>query len=128
MGPIQKSKDKTKGAHRLKSNDRLISWQAVDGGPGLNPTGLAATGLLDHLSYDFDRDEESYDHGHDASGDNAPEMENDGVDVNGVGVGFRIVGDDHDNHMSLYEEELVLNQVEGDGGWCLVGGNISLIE
>ncbi|XP_031406237.1 uncharacterized protein LOC116214889 [Punica granatum] len=131
MGPIQKSKDKTKGAQKLKSNDvvsshRLITWRVVDGRHGSNFAGLSATGLLDHLAYESTDNDQSYDHEYDASDDDddVPETSTSKLD-GGEDRGFRIDGDDYDENLSFFDVGLVLNQVEEDEeGWCLVGENI----
>ncbi|XP_031404615.1 uncharacterized protein LOC116213717 [Punica granatum] len=66
MGPVQKSKDKTKGSRKLELNNavsshRLITWQVVHGRTGSNFVGLSASGLLDHLAHESDDSDESYD-------------------------------------------------------------------
>ncbi|KAL0377354.1 UNVERIFIED_CONTAM: hypothetical protein Sradi_3040900 [Sesamum radiatum] len=59
--PVSKSRDKAKGAQKIKSasdvvsNYRLITWRVVDARPGLKLTGFSATGVLDYIDY-MDRD------------------------------------------------------------------------
>ncbi|XP_031404612.1 uncharacterized protein LOC116213716 [Punica granatum] len=74
MGPVQKSKDKTKGSRKLEPNNavsshRLITWQVVHGRTGSNFVALSASGLLDHLAHESNDSDESYDHEYDASDD-----------------------------------------------------------
>lgn len=133
MGPVQKSKDKTKGAHKLKSNDvvsshRLITWRVVDGRPGLNFSGLSATGMLVHLGYDSNDIEESHGNEYDTYYDDVPQV---GADIDKADVGcddqaFRISGNDNDDdNMSFLDVGMVLNQVEEDEGWYLVGEHVT---
>ncbi|KAG8384912.1 hypothetical protein BUALT_Bualt04G0167500 [Buddleja alternifolia] len=68
--PACKSKDKVKGAHKIKSSSHvgpdynLVTWRVVNARPGLKFSGLSATGALDYLAGDdyVDRDyEDDYD-------------------------------------------------------------------
>ncbi|KAA8540722.1 hypothetical protein F0562_024359 [Nyssa sinensis] len=52
---VCRSKDKTKGTHKLNSRDvvlshQLVSWRAGDKGGRLNFAGISASWVLDHLS------------------------------------------------------------------------------
>uniref|UniRef100_A0A2N9F7S7 Uncharacterized protein n=1 Tax=Fagus sylvatica TaxID=28930 RepID=A0A2N9F7S7_FAGSY len=133
--PACKSKNKTKGTHKLKSHDvvsnsRLISWRVMDRQPGLNLSGSSATDILaqlysDHINNDDDEEEEEevysaineYDHvycgyGSPNKGDNETGIEIKEDDDE------KIDGDD--DKMSFCDVGFVLDQVEGDEGWCLV--------
>ncbi|CAG7906604.1 unnamed protein product [Brassica rapa] len=62
MHPITKSKVKSKGSSKVRSNDvtyKMLTWQVASGGhrPGLKLSGFSATGLLDLMSDDY-----GYDH------------------------------------------------------------------
>ncbi|KAL2240595.1 UNVERIFIED_CONTAM: Cystinosin [Sesamum indicum] len=69
--PVSKSRDKAKGAQKIKSasdvvsNYRLITWRVVDARPGLKLTGFSATSVLDYIDY-MERDYEAEDHYDDA--------------------------------------------------------------
>ncbi|KAL4653239.1 hypothetical protein ACB092_01G288000 [Castanea dentata] len=132
--PARKSKNKIKGTHKLKSHDvvsnsRLISWRVMDRKPGLNFSGFSATGILDHLYNDHindndDDDEEVYSdsnendrvyygYGSSNNGDNKAEIEiKEDDDEKGDG--------NDDDKMSFCDVGFVLDQAEGDEGWCLV--------
>ncbi|KAL0351082.1 UNVERIFIED_CONTAM: hypothetical protein Sradi_4257400 [Sesamum radiatum] len=64
--PVSKSREKAKGAQKIKSasdvvsNYRLITWRVVDARPGLKLTGFSATSVLDYIDY-MDRDYEADD-------------------------------------------------------------------
>jgi hypothetical protein len=47
MHPSSKSKDKTKGSHKVKSHDRVMTW-----GAAFEFSGFSATAMLDHLATD----------------------------------------------------------------------------
>jgi hypothetical protein len=47
MHPSCKSKDKTKGSHKVKSHDRVMTW-----GAAFEFSGFSATAMLDHLATD----------------------------------------------------------------------------
>ncbi|KAK7844800.1 hypothetical protein CFP56_010305 [Quercus suber] len=120
--PACKSKNKTKGTHKLKSHDvvsnsRLISWRVMDRKPGLNFSGFSATGILDLLYNDHTNDDDDevyndvneYDH---VYYDNKAEIEiKEDDDEN---------SDGNNDKMSFCDVGFVLDQVEGDEGWCLV--------
>lgn len=147
MHPCCKSKDKTKGSQKLKSHDvvsnyRLMTWRLVDGRPGLNFNGFSATGILDHLANDYVGDE--VDEVYDGEDDHVDEVYHGEDDHEGYGDSGAVHGgeidaiheiqeisDAHDNDddengdgddgMSFCDVGFVLDQVEGDEGWCLVG-------
>ncbi|KAI3452514.1 hypothetical protein Pfo_009178 [Paulownia fortunei] len=58
ISPACKSKDKVKGAQRLRSSSDvvsdyiLISWRVVDARPGLKFSGFSATNVLEYLASD----------------------------------------------------------------------------
>ncbi|XVF60129.1 hypothetical protein PTKIN_Ptkin08bG0019000 [Pterospermum kingtungense] len=104
MPPACKSKDKTKGTHKLRSSDRiinyrLITWRVVDGRPGSNFSGFSATRILDNLSNDYEEHEYNHDHDYDDDHDQCGLDDDDDVD------GVKVVLDEE------LEEE----------GWHLVG-------
>lgn len=133
MHPAFKSKDKTKGNHKLinsrglVSNYKMITWRVVDGRPGLNFSGLSATEMLDHLASDYvddnvdDDDDEAndvYDHnGRYDQRDHEHEIKeavrrNDDDDDN--------ANDEDQDVMGYYD--VAFDQVnEEDEGWCLLG-------
>ncbi|KAL8528161.1 hypothetical protein ACS0TY_005825 [Phlomoides rotata] len=108
--PASKSKDKVKGAQKMRSSPQvLITWRVVDDArPGFNASGFkSATAVLDYLDdhhdhdYGDDHDDESYDH----------EIEEiDGVD--------HVVVDD--DAMSFCEVGFVCQEIDGDESWCFV--------
>ncbi|KAL4368351.1 hypothetical protein GQ457_05G019130 [Hibiscus cannabinus] len=115
MHPACKSKDKTKGSHKFRSNDmgtnyRMVTWRVVDGRPGLNFPGFSAARMLDHLSSDYG---DCY--------DDQCEVVSDGFKVNSESqeeVGndqSKLEGEDDDMKYVL-DEEL------GEEGWCLIRG------
>ncbi|XVF16278.1 hypothetical protein REPUB_Repub10bG0017400 [Reevesia pubescens] len=146
MHPACKSKDKTKGTHKLRSNDigtnyRLITWRVVDGRPGLKFSGFSATRILDHLSNDY---EDSYyegnddyinhdDHDYDYNDDDNNDVVNDGFKMNSQSlegeIEEKIIDDDKNEGVYVdYDDddddiEFVLDQEleEEEEGWCLVG-------
>ncbi|CAN6575062.1 unnamed protein product [Malus baccata var. baccata] len=124
--PASKAKDKTKGNRKLKSSDvvsnhRLVTWRVVDGQPGLNSQlGLSATGLLDRLSRDYEKDYDDGDDDHEINGyavgyydrDDDRTVENNVDDVEHRGDG---------EEMGLFNVDCVIDhQIEEDDGWCLV--------
>ncbi|KAI3463072.1 hypothetical protein Pfo_019735 [Paulownia fortunei] len=130
--PACKSKDKVKGAQKIRSssdvvsNYRLITWRVVDAAPGLKFSGFSATGMLDYLASDDYMDDcdyeaedndvdEFYDH---KISSHAVEIEEvDGYDVGNNGVDE---DDDNDDQMSFCEVGFVWQPVDGDESWCLV--------
>ncbi|CAI9106366.1 OLC1v1005504C1 [Oldenlandia corymbosa var. corymbosa] len=133
--PVEKSRYKAKGTHKLKCSDvltnhRLVKWRVVDlrlalapGSAGLKLTGSSAREILDHLAtddyyeevdgdfsdhlgYGYDH-EPDYDYGYEYGPD-----EFDGeTDVD-------------DDRMSFCDVGFIWEDVEGHGGrgggWCLV--------
>ncbi|KDP46355.1 hypothetical protein JCGZ_10195 [Jatropha curcas] len=133
MNPCCKSKDKTKGNHKLKSHDfasncRLMTWRVVDGRPGLNFSGFSASEILNRLAID-DNDDYADDGDDEIDGyygnyleDSNEIQENACVDNNNKDDDNGLVGEgDYDDNMSFCDVGFVLDQVEGeDEGWCLV--------
>ncbi|XP_010248805.1 PREDICTED: uncharacterized protein LOC104591601 [Nelumbo nucifera] len=125
--PAGKSKDKAKGTQKLRSSDvvtnhRLVAWRVVDKGQGLNYAGLSATAILSHLSscndlWD-DEDEEYY--ADDAYNDSHGLGDSDPVEAVESGETDEVVDDDDDDCMSFCDVGFVLEQIDGDEGWCLV--------
>ncbi|KAK8644168.1 hypothetical protein V6N13_123483 [Hibiscus sabdariffa] len=121
MHPACKSKDKTKGSHKLRSSEmvsssRLISWRVVDGRPGFNDSGFSASRILDHLSNDDDDDD---DDGFKMNSQPLGEVEyyeddnNKDDDVKNDGAYVDVNDDD---------VKFVLDKDLEEEGWCLVGG------
>ncbi|GAV88263.1 hypothetical protein CFOL_v3_31686 [Cephalotus follicularis] len=121
--PACKSRDKAKGTQKLKSRDmitnhKLINWRVVDWQPGLNSSGLSVTETLNHLSSDYIDNDASYDV--QARDDlnfrclDLEELER-GVDNDKNEYDCN----DFDN-MGFCDVGFILDQVEGDQGWCLV--------
>ncbi|KAF8028932.1 hypothetical protein BT93_E1567 [Corymbia citriodora subsp. variegata] len=134
LHPACKSKDKTKGNNKNKSfnvvsSHRLISWRVMDGRPGLNYSGLSATGLADHLAdahedydddecetgsdHELEREHEVYDDGDQfisPAADGSKDENHEGINNDGEG--------DDDDKISFCEVGFELNQVED--GWCMV--------
>lgn len=142
MHPACKSKDKTKGSHKLRSSDdmvtnyRLITWRVVDGRPGLNLSGFSATRILDHLANDYedyegnddyiDGSDHDYDYDNDNDDDvnNRCDLANDGfeeIEKEGE-IEENIVDDDEKNEGVYVDDEVkfVLDQDLEEEGWCLV--------
>ncbi|EFH46944.1 hypothetical protein ARALYDRAFT_493913, partial [Arabidopsis lyrata subsp. lyrata] len=76
MHPITKSKAKTKGSSKVRSNDvtyKMLTWQVAAGGPrpGLKLSGFSATGILDLMSDDY-----GYDHDYEDDEEDEEEEEN----------------------------------------------------
>ncbi|KAL0741710.1 hypothetical protein Bca4012_083223 [Brassica carinata] len=136
MHPITKSKVKSKGSSKVRSNDvtyKMLTWQVASGGyrPGLKLSGFSATGLLDLMSDDY-----GYDHDYESdeeeeytgsviqeivdiqSDDDEGEKEEDGSrddDDN----------DDDDGRMSFCDVGVMMMMMDhveefDEEGWCLV--------
>ncbi|XVF13973.1 hypothetical protein REPUB_Repub09cG0016200 [Reevesia pubescens] len=124
MHPACKSKDKTKGTHKLRSSDigsnyRAVTWRVVNGRSGLKFSGYSATRILDHLSSQYEDDYEDNDDdfqggvindGFKVNSQSLEERENYEGEIENEGV---YVGDDDVN--------FVLDQELEEDGWCLVG-------
>ncbi|GKV07864.1 hypothetical protein SLEP1_g19574 [Rubroshorea leprosula] len=136
MHPVCKSKDKTKGSHKLRSIDmlanyRMITWRIVDGRPGLNYSGFSATGILDylannHLDDDDDNDNDEMDDDDesnhvpqsDSSPENLPMIEEHVKEDEKRGNDGCVIDDDNMGFVDLGFE---LDQNEVEEGWYLVG-------
>ncbi|CAL9122422.1 unnamed protein product [Musa textilis] len=62
FSPVSKSRDKAKGAHKLRScdvvlNHRLVLWRVVDGGRSWSSKKVSASEIVDHLYDDASRHE-----------------------------------------------------------------------
>ncbi|KAL0344075.1 UNVERIFIED_CONTAM: hypothetical protein Sangu_1294900 [Sesamum angustifolium] len=124
--PVSKSRDKAKGAQKIKaasdvvSNYRLITWRVVDARPGLKLTGFSATSVLDYIDYmdrDYEADdnydadinvEDSY-HDHQVSYPSIEIIEEDDDDNINDGI--------NEDAMSFCE---VVEDEDEDEDWCLV--------
>ncbi|XP_057791755.1 uncharacterized protein LOC131008740 [Salvia miltiorrhiza] len=141
--PASKSKDKAKGALKMRSSSdvvssyRLITWRVVDSASGFKVSGFSATGVLDYLDrvddYDYDYEGQDsdhdhvgfdgcYDHDHDLRSYD-DEMKSHGVEIeeiDGCDDSNDGADDDDDDRMSFCEVGFVWEAVEGDESWCLV--------
>lgn len=142
MHPITKSKVKTKGYSKVRSNDvnyEMLTWQVPSGGgprPGLKLSGFSATGILDLLSddYGYDNDYES-DEGEEEEEDDeyrvsvVEEIVNlysvyDEVDIGGE-KGEDGSHDDDDDRMGFCDVGMMMMMMDhveeyDEEGWCLV--------
>ncbi|CAF1859236.1 unnamed protein product [Brassica napus] len=94
MHPITKSKVKSKGSSKVRSNDvtyKMLTWQVASGGhrPGLKLSGFSATGLLDLMSDDY-----GYDHDYESDEEEEEEEEYKGYVVEEI---VNIQSDDDDD-------------------------------
>ncbi|XP_057984205.1 uncharacterized protein LOC131168632 [Malania oleifera] len=136
LHPACKSRDKSKGTHKLRSSDvvsnsRLVSWRVVDCRPGSNFAGVSATGMLNLLGTDYlddyDYDDDDADCVEDPAVGVCEGLEEERENESGAGADGGIIDDekDHGDHdeddgMSFCEVGLVWEQVEGDEDWCVV--------
>jgi len=140
MHPITKSKVKTKGSSKVRSNDvtyEMLTWQIPSGGgagPGLKLSGFSATGILDLMTddygydHDYESDEEE-EEGEEYRGSVVEEIVNlqsvyDDVDIGGE-KGEDGSHEDDDERMSFCDVGMMMmmmDQVEeyDEEGWCLV--------
>ncbi|MBA0739449.1 hypothetical protein Gogos_012720 [Gossypium gossypioides] len=136
MHPTCKSKDKSKGSHKLRSREmvtsyRLITWRVVDGRHGLKDSEFSASRILDHLSdhYDDDDDECVVDDGFKVnSQEPLGEMEHyKGEAEENIIVDHNKDDDDDVKKDGVYVDyddddvRFVLDQDLEEEGWCLVG-------
>ncbi|XP_018682746.2 uncharacterized protein LOC103989833 [Musa acuminata AAA Group] len=66
FSPVSKSRDKAKGAHKLRScdvvlNHRLVLWRVVDGGRLLSSRKISASEIVDHLYSSSQHEGDDYD-------------------------------------------------------------------
>ncbi|CAL9764538.1 unnamed protein product, partial [Musa acuminata subsp. burmannicoides] len=66
FSPVSKSRDKAKGAHKLRScdvvlNHRLVLWRVVDGGRLLSSRKISASEIVDHLYASSQHEGDDYD-------------------------------------------------------------------
>ncbi|ESQ46899.1 hypothetical protein EUTSA_v10028148mg [Eutrema salsugineum] len=140
MHPITKSKVKTKGSSKVRSNDvtyEMLTWQVASGGsrPGLKLSGFSATGILDLMSDDY-----GYDHDYESDEEEQEEefkgsvveevvnIQSDDDDDDDDGEkgedGSHDDDDDDDGVMSYCDVGMmmVIDDVEefDEDGWCLV--------
>ncbi|XP_012840494.1 PREDICTED: uncharacterized protein LOC105960827 [Erythranthe guttata] len=130
--PPAKSKDKVKGAHKVRSSSEIVS------GSRFKLTGVSASGVVDYLDkydvdVDVDADDIDIDIDADIDVDYDQEIEISSTDVfeieGLVDVGIRAVvldvdndddDDEDDDVMSFYEVGFNWGPVDGDESWCLV--------
>ncbi|KAL0331906.1 UNVERIFIED_CONTAM: hypothetical protein Scaly_2092100 [Sesamum calycinum] len=123
--PVSKSRDKAKGAQKIKSasdvvsNYRLITWRVVDARPGLKLTGFSATSVLDYIDY-MDRDYEADDN-YDAD----INVEDSHHDHQVSYPSIEIIEEDDDNTNDGINEDAmsfceVVEDEDEDEDWCLV--------
>lgn len=138
MHPITKSKVKTKGSSKVRSNDvtyKMLTWQVADGGPrpGLKLSGFSATGLLDLMNDDY-----GYDHDYESDEEEEEEYREStmveeivniyrDIDVDGEKEedGSHDDDDDDDEMMGYYDVGMVIMMMDhveeyDEEGWCLV--------
>ncbi|KAL1223143.1 hypothetical protein V5N11_010464 [Cardamine amara subsp. amara] len=145
MHPITKSKVKTKGSSKVRSNDvtyKMLTWQVSAGGPrpGLKLSGLSATGILDLISddygydHDYDQDdEEDYEEEEENRGCVIEEIvkiqsddddDDDEKEEDGSHDDDDIDDSDDDGRMSFCDVGMMMMMMdhveEYDDGWCLV--------
>ncbi|CDY42559.1 BnaA04g10540D [Brassica napus] len=140
MHPITKSKVKSKGSSKVRSNDvtyKMLTWQVASGGhrPGLKLSGFSATGLLDLMSddYGYDHDYESDEEEEEYKGCVVEEIVNIQKDVSHDDSEKELYGspvadddDDDDGRMSFCDVGvmmmMMMDHVEefDEEGWCLV--------
>lgn len=137
MHPITKSKVKSKGSSKVRSNDityKMLTWQVASGGsrPGLMLSGFSATGLLDLMSddygydHDYESDEEEEEEEEEYTGCVVEEIVNiqsDGDGENEEDGSLDDDVDDDDGRMSFCDVGVMMmvDHVEVfDEGWCLV--------
>lgn len=124
MHPACKSKDKIKGTHKMKSRDVV-----VEGSQRLNFSGYSATGILDKMSghcVDDDHDDHDSDvNEHDGSYGDGNVVQD--VSFDPLKSKIELInedgdhGNDDDYAMSFCNVGYVLDQVEGDEDWRIVG-------
>ncbi|KAL7135884.1 hypothetical protein ABFS83_11G128200 [Erythranthe nasuta] len=127
--PPAKSKDKIKGAHKVRSSSEIVS------GSRFKLTGFSASGVVDYLDkydVDVDVDVDDIDIDVDIDVDYDQEIEISSIDVfeieGLVDVGIRGVvldvdeddDDEDDDVMSFCEVGFNWGPVDGDESWCLV--------
>ncbi|CAH8358056.1 unnamed protein product [Eruca vesicaria subsp. sativa] len=141
MHPITKSKVKSKGSSKVRSNDvtyKMLTWQVASGGhrPGLKLSGFSATGLLDLMCDDYGYD---HDYDHDYESDQEEEEEYTGCVVEEIvnniqsdddegekeEDGSLKDDDDDDGRMSFCDVGMMMMMMDhveefDEEGWCLV--------
>ncbi|KAK4417847.1 hypothetical protein Salat_2197400 [Sesamum alatum] len=130
--PVSKSKDKAKGAQKMKSasdvvsNYRLISWRVVDASPrppGLKLTGFSATTLLDYIDY---MDHHSYEADYNDYDDIINVEDSDYHDNYQVSYPSVEIIEEDDNNDGINEDAMSFCEVsededeDEDEDWCLV--------
>jgi hypothetical protein len=124
LQPCCKAKHKTKGSHKVKSQDVLsnsnaqfIAWRVVNGRHGSNLSGFSATGMLNHLAStgDHDHADEVDDSGHEIDQEFV-----DDDDENYIGDGVNIKNIEEEDGMSYCDVGFEVDLAEGDEDWCLV--------
>ncbi|XP_010441227.1 PREDICTED: uncharacterized protein LOC104724435 [Camelina sativa] len=130
MHPITKSKAKTKGSSKVRSNDvtyKMLTWQVAAGREarsGLKLSGFSATGILDLMSDDY-----GYDHDYDYDEEDEEDEEED--DENRGGVVEEIVkiqSDDNDDDGETEEDGSHDDDEEGRMSFCDVGMMMMMME
>ncbi|KAH8519348.1 hypothetical protein H0E87_000950 [Populus deltoides] len=128
-GLFTKAKHKTKGSHKVKSQDVLsnsnaqfIAWRVVNGRHGSNLSGFSATGMLNHLASTGD-----HDYADDEVDDSGNEIEQEFVDdddddddENYIGDSVNIKNIEEEDGMSYCDVGFEVDLAEGDEDWCLV--------
>ncbi|XP_023635306.1 uncharacterized protein LOC111829682 [Capsella rubella] len=141
MHPITKSKVKTKGSSKVRSNDvtyKMLTWQVAAGGaarPGLKLSGFSATGILDLMSddygydhdYEYDDEEEEYDDDENRGSavvEEIVKIQSDDDDGDAETEEDKSRDDDDEERMSFCDVGMMMmmDHVEefDEEGWCLV--------
>lgn len=112
-----KAKDKGKGTQKIRHSDltlnrRLISCKVVDhkGHHGLNYVGVSASEVLRHLCNYDDDDGSEYDE----------DVDEEDQFVVGDGV-LPNEDEEEEEDMGFCDVGFVIEQLDGEDGWCLVG-------
>lgn len=127
--PVTKSRDKAKGAYKLKScnvlmNHKLVSWRVIAGnGNGLKYSGISASEMLrqlldddvcdDHVNYENDENFDEFGEGHEGEEEeeeNKVVLDDDDDDDDGV---------NEDGDWEFCDFGFVLELLDG-GDWCVV--------
>ncbi|KAG6790024.1 hypothetical protein POTOM_006167 [Populus tomentosa] len=129
LQPCCKARHKTKGSHKVKSQDVLsnsnaqfIAWRVVNGRHGSNLSGFSATGMLNHLASTRDHDyadDEVDDSGHEIDQEF---VDDDDENYTGDCVNIKNIEEEEEEEdgMNYCDVGFEVELAEGDEGWCLV--------
>uniref|UniRef100_A0A6N2K9L5 Uncharacterized protein n=1 Tax=Salix viminalis TaxID=40686 RepID=A0A6N2K9L5_SALVM len=126
--PCSKAKHKTKGSHKVKSQDvssnsnsaQFITWRVVNGPHGSNLSGFSATGMLNQLASTGDDHDYSDDEEDDSGDENDQEFvaDDDGNYISDC-VNTKNIEEEEDG-VSYCDVGFEVDIAEGDEEWCLV--------